>query len=173
MGGFISSVIKACPDTAVLCYLSSPFRSFSRMTRRTSRSPDEPYKIPPRVFISHPDFFNVSCARVGFSPPGAAHADTGNKKLAGPSMNSALWYAVSWHSRNSVISVRRARSCLLGLYKGCNKAAFATRGECCRLRARSPFARWQKHPARSQGVLWLSSRAGDELLKGSGGFVLA
>lgn len=47
------------------------------------------------------------------------HADTGNKKLASLSMNSALWYAVAWHSRNSVISVRRARCCLLFLDKGC------------------------------------------------------
>ncbi|XP_010215535.1 PREDICTED: RNA polymerase II elongation factor ELL-like, partial [Tinamus guttatus] len=36
--------------------------------------------------------------------PVAAHADTGSTKLAGPPMSRALWYAVSWHSRNLVIS---------------------------------------------------------------------
>lgn len=46
--------------------------------------------------------------------------DTGNKKLARLSMNSVLWNAVSWHSRNSVISVPRARCCLLVLSKSCS-----------------------------------------------------
>lgn len=45
--------------------------------------------------------------------------DTGNERLARLSMNSVLWNAVSWHSRNSVISVPRARWCLLVLSKGC------------------------------------------------------
>lgn len=80
--------------------------------------------------------------------------ETGNKKLARLSMNSVLWNAVSWHSRNSVISVPRARWCLLLLSKGCSGSIKflipVTLRECCELPACSCF------PQRHKNVLWWS-----------------
>ena len=101
----------------------------------------------------YPDFFNVSNAyllkyvHMNFWTHCTVHADTMNKKLASLSMNSVLWYAMSWHSRNSVISVRRARCCLLFLYEGCFESIKLAiqHSECCQLQAYSCFTHSHKY----------------------------